>query len=350
MSGITLVSASDTISSRVLVGLEQFMKLRGLDCVELGARAGIDYAAVADPDGVISTASFAQLLELAAQQSGDETFGLKFGAQFPLGPLGIYSYIVVSAATLRDALLASARFVRLVTSAYGIGIEEQECTLYYNWHFPQALVEQTQFTDCLVALLVARVRHIAGVPTWTPMSVEFSHPAPQLPLGYATLFGSNITFGASLTRLGIDAATLDRPSAVYDPYLNTALQAVAERMLGLNPERSGFVERAADQIVRSLPKGKATEIDIAVALGTSVRDLHREFAAAGTTFSSLRDEVRMETAKRLLAQTDLQLTEITFLLGFSELSVFSRTAKSWFGVAPSAYRRQFKTGAETSDG
>jgi AraC-like DNA-binding protein len=344
MSGMSRVTGTATITSGALVSLEQFMKSRGLDCVAIGARAGIDCTAVADPDGVLSAESFAQLLELAAQQSGDEAFGLKFGAQFPVGPLGIYSYLVVSSATLRAALKASARFVRLATSAYGIEIDELEGVTHYNWHFPQPLIEQTQFIDCVVALLAARVRYITASAAWMPMSVELSHPAPRSLRDYAPLLGSNINFGASRTRLAIDAATLDKPSAVHDPYLNRALQAVAERMLGMHPERSGFVERAADQIIRSLPKGEATEVDVAAALGTSVRDMHREFAAAGTTFSDLRDEVRVETAKRLLAQTDLQLTEIAFLLGFSELSVFSRAAKLWFGVAPSAYRRQFKEG------
>jgi AraC-like DNA-binding protein len=342
-------AVSATLTSRVLVGLEQFMTLSGLNYMELAARARIDCTVVADPDSVVSFESFARLLELAAQHSGDEAFGLKFGAQFPLGPLGIYSYLVVSPATLRDALKASARFVRLVTTAYGIEIEEREGVTYYNWHFPQPLIEQTQFTGCAVALLVQRVRYITATAGWTPITVELSHRAPQSLRDYEPLLGSNITFGAHLTRLSIDAATLDKPSAVYNPYLNQALQTVAERILGLNPDRSGFVERAADQIVRSLPKGEATEADVAAALGTSLRDLHREFAAAGTTFTSLREEVRIETAKRLLAHSDLQLTEIAFLLGFSELSVFSRAAKTWFSMAPSAYRRQFKPGAAASE-
>jgi AraC-like DNA-binding protein len=349
MPSLSAVNTSLTLTSRALVSLEQLMKLRGLDFMELGARAGIDWTASADPDGVIPAEAFAQLLELAAQKSGDEAFGLKFGAQFPLGPLGIYSYVVVSQATLRDALNASVRFVRLATSAYSLEVTEQGGVTYYNWYFPPPLIKHTQFIDCVVALLVDRVKYITASAAWTPISVELSHPAPRALCDYAQLLGNNIRFGAGQTRVGIDAATLEMPSVVHDPYLNKALQTVAERMLGLNPDRSGFVERAADHIVRSLPKGEATEIDIASALGTSVRDMHREFAAAGTTFAGLRDEVRMETAKRLLVQSDLQLTEIAFLLGFSELSAFSRAAKTWFGMAPSAYRRQFKMGAATSE-
>jgi AraC-like DNA-binding protein len=33
------------------------------------------------------------------------------------------------------------------------------------------------------------------------------------------------------------------------------------------------------------------------------------------------------------------LTEIAFMLGFSELSAFSRAARGWFGVAPRELRK-----------
>jgi AraC-like DNA-binding protein len=141
------------------------------------------------------------------------------------------------------------------------------------------------------------------------MSIEIAHPPPRSMQDVTSLLGSNIRFGADRTKVGIDAATLDSPSVVHDRYLTQELHTVAERVLGLNLGRSGFVERAADRIIRSLPKGETSEADVAAALGRSVRDLQREFAAARTTFTALRDKVRMETAKRLLVQLDLQLTE-----------------------------------------
>ena len=52
------------------------------------------------------------------------------------------------------------------------------------------------------------------------------------------------------------------------------------------------------------------------------------------------DRVRKALAEQYLMEGKLQLSEIAYLLGYSELSTFSRAAKTWFGVSPTAYRRR----------
>jgi len=41
-----------------------------------------------------------------------------------------------------------------------------------------------------------------------------------------------------------------------------------------------------------------------------------------------------------VAEPHIPLTEIAFLLGYSELSAFSRAFRQWTGMAPAHYRRQ----------
>jgi AraC-like DNA-binding protein len=45
-------------------------------------------------------------------------------------------------------------------------------------------------------------------------------------------------------------------------------------------------------------------------------------------------------AEHYIKETALPLTEIAFLLGFSELSAFSRAAKQWFGRTPRELRKR----------
>ena len=71
----------------------------------------------------------------------------------------------------------------------------------------------------------------------------------------------------------------------------------------------------------------------------SSRALQRELEKANTSFRDLVDETRKSMARQYLADTSLPLTEIAFMLGFSELSAFSRAARSWFGVSPSELRK-----------
>ena len=69
-----------------------------------------------------------------------------------------------------------------------------------------------------------------------------------------------------------------------------------------------------------------------------LRTLHRLLSAEDTTYSKLLDAVRRELAERYITDPDISLQEISSLLGFSELSAFSRAFRRWTGQPPSAAR------------
>ena len=66
--------------------------------------------------------------------------------------------------------------------------------------------------------------------------------------------------------------------------------------------------------------------------------LQLKLAQRGTTFQDLLSETRHELALRYLAQRALSVTEITFLLGFTDTSNFTRAFKRWTGSSPTLYR------------
>ena len=78
----------------------------------------------------------------------------------------------------------------------------------------------------------------------------------------------------------------------------------------------------------------------AVALHTTKRNLHRKLQAQGTSFKQLLTETRQELAEQYINDSTLTLTEISFLLGFSEASSFTRSYKRWTGLPPSEARRR----------
>jgi len=58
----------------------------------------------------------------------------------------------------------------------------------------------------------------------------------------------------------------------------------------------------------------------------------------GQTFHSYLSQVRINRAKEYLAESDLPITEIAYLCGFSSIKTFNRIFKTFTGVAPSTYR------------
>ena len=66
--------------------------------------------------------------------------------------------------------------------------------------------------------------------------------------------------------------------------------------------------------------------------------LQQRLAERGTSFQELLDDTRCELAIGYLHQPALTVTEIAFLLGFTDASNFTRAFKRWKGVPPSNFR------------
>lgn len=81
--------------------------------------------------------------------------------------------------------------------------------------------------------------------------------------------------------------------------------------------------------------------ELAREVGTHPAKLMRLFKAVhGSTISDYLEALRMERARRLLAQGDLPVTQIAFEVGYEHPSNFATAFKRRFGTSPSAVRGQ----------
>ena len=72
----------------------------------------------------------------------------------------------------------------------------------------------------------------------------------------------------------------------------------------------------------------------------SVRTLARRLAEQGLTPARLVEELRQQLANRYLAERAFPLGRITYLLGYSDLSAFTRAFRRWTGRTPSEWRAE----------
>jgi AraC-like DNA-binding protein len=98
--------------------------------------------------------------------------------------------------------------------------------------------------------------------------------------------------------------------------------------------------RVRAALVDAMPNGNPSEEDIAEAVRTSPRTLQRRLAEQGASFSRLLDDVRRELAEKYIVDQAMTLGEVSYLLGFSEVSAFSRAFSGWTGEAPTRYRKR----------
>lgn len=332
------------ISASYLVALERFAASRGLDAQEHIDKLDIDL----DPTGLleahISCAAFVALLEALAKSSGDEAFSLHFIDTIPPRPAGVYQHIIFNSRTLRDAFQGIARFLVLVTDAFQIRYQESDGIGWMIYDFHDCADERTQFVDGQMALIALRARQLRG-DACKPVQVDMERTAPISAAAlkeFRRMFGVMPAFAQSQNRIGFDLSELIKPLPAANHDLYVTAHNYANQLLGLSQQERTFTTSVANFIASALQRGHANETRACAELGVSPRTMQRNLAAEGTTFKTLLEETRMRIARHYLIDTDLSLTAIAFLLGYSELSAFSRAAKAWHGDTPSAMRKKLR--------
>jgi AraC family transcriptional regulator, regulatory protein of adaptative response / DNA-3-methyladenine glycosylase II len=116
-------------------------------------------------------------------------------------------------------------------------------------------------------------------------------------------------------------------------------------------------DHRGDLVARALRLIAAGEVDehgiggLATRLAVSERHLHRSLVAeVGVGPLALARTRRAQTARLLVDETGLSMTDIAFAAGFASVRQFNDVMREEFGCPPSALRRRDRGGAEPTGG
>jgi AraC-like DNA-binding protein len=118
------------------------------------------------------------------------------------------------------------------------------------------------------------------------------------------------------------------------------MRQLGDRLLEEQRQEADIVAQTRRQIALHVRDGQNRLPDIARRFGLTPRALQGRLKLAGTSFAKLSEQTRKEMAANYLRNTGLSITEIALLLGFSELSAFTRSVQRWFGKSPKAFRAE----------
>jgi AraC-like DNA-binding protein len=196
-----------------------------------------------------------------------------------------------------------------------------------------------------MALVIIRLRHNAGA-SWMPMGVYLEHRALPCQQDVLRILGPNVHYDCPQNELHIRKSVLDRSAGQADQRLYDLVRQLGDRLLVERRARADIVLQTQQAIVRCLDNGETTLDCAAEKLELTGSALQSRLAASGTTFDAQLQETRIGLAETYLRDTDLPLTDIALLLGFSELSAFTRAAGRWFGMPPSQHRMRLRRQSE----
>lgn len=300
---------------------------------------------ISSAENMISLNAVALVLDAAAKESGDPCLGLHWAEAYPSGATGVIGYLLLNAKSIRAGLKALARYIELHIEPIDATFEERDGVGHLEWRFaPGFTVPRVQYASFVMALTIIRVRKHAG-PTWMPMGVELEHRALDCAGEVERIMGPNVRFDQPCNALRIRETVLNRSSPQADTRLFGLIRELGDRLLAERKASADIVQRTAKAVMDLLQAGEASLDEVASEVSLTPRALQSHLADAGTNFETILHDTRQSLAETYLRDTDLPLTEIAFLLGFSELSAFTRAASRWFGVPPRQYRQELRSTA-----
>jgi AraC-like DNA-binding protein len=335
-----------TVATGMALGLIGYAGSNGADPEALRTIVGLTNAADQDPNRRIPIDRYIAMFREAARQCSDPALAIHFAEATHFADLSIVGLIGYAAETMRDALDQLNRFGRLVTDIAVNGrdrftlVDERDgLWLIDNRidepHFPE-LTEQT------FVRMVAGTRQFGTLPYAS--LAEVTHHDRGIGSELERVLAVPVRFGAPRNALRVSLEWQTYRVALFPRYAFSLFCEHADCLLAkLEAEQSisGQVERA---ILPILHTGTVSAERIASQLGLSGQGLYRMLRAEGMTFAEILAGLRHRFAKGYLDQQRASLKEIAFLLGYSEVSAFSRAFKRREGQSPGAYQASLRTG------
>lgn len=172
--------------------------------------------------------------------------------------------------------------------------------------------------------------------------LEFQHQEPSYAEDYKYMFsGAPVVFGAKQNAIFFGQSNLQLSNLRTERDFEDISQDFYLRLIELSPHGVSASVRVRLWLEGQMRNGRSdTGIDcIASEWQVSAQTLRRRLAREGTTFKSLKEEVRRDMAIAMIEQGRESVESIAFNLGYSEASPFIRAFGKWTGMTPLAYKK-----------
>jgi len=310
----------------------------GADVPAIVAEAGLDPAALDDPDGRIPVELDLRVWEILTRRAD----GFAIGARLGIASLGIVGYAMAHGRTVADALAWQQRYGAIVHPGLVPRIERRRTgasdLLVFVRDVVPAFARLREPVYAQVAAIQAVLQALSGVDV-SPTSIALPLPRPDDTRPIEARVRCAVVWNSARLEVAFDAVVLDAPLPRSDPRIFGYLARHADALLAALPADSTWAERVRREIAPCLATGEPRIATVAKRLALSPRTLHRRLQAEGTRFATLVDEARHERALLLLEDRTLSASAVAFLLGYAEPAAFFRAFRRWTGVTPQAHRR-----------
>ena len=338
------VALDGSLGQASVAAIKQYLQLateQKLDIDTICQTIGLDKKLLSDNSQHISGQLFQQLIAALLAQSSDDLFGLHTAKHVQPGSYSVLGYILMNCENLGQAISKIQPFEKLVGDMGITTISPLGEQVKISWHcqFTDPNVKRHMVDNCLASWLTF-ARYLVSQDS-NPSELHLSRQQPSLSQqqAYQTVFKCLVRYGQSENAIIFDKALLSVPLNKGDQQLLSTLESHAQTLVSSLTSEIDIATQLKSELAKTLKTGAFHQQDMAEKFGISTKTLQRRLAALGLNFQCLLDETRLNMAKRHLADSALNLNQISIELGFTEPRSFYRWFNKLTQQTPGDYRK-----------
>lgn len=338
----------DTYASALrswLLAAKSAVEHRGVDAEAILQQVGLDLSSATDPMARYPAHLGLAFWQKAMAQIGEELLGVELALQFLPLNFNALGYALMASENLGQMYLRLSRYAHIVTDAADIRFEVGPGAGCLSVMGDAALLgtvdAATRWTIFDYALLtVVRGSRMLFGRDFMPLEIRMQRQRPKDHARFERVFRCVPIYGCDDNALVVDLATLNKPLS----YANTEVVKASETALARYESNLGdraLTEQIAVVLKELLPSGEPRQEDVAQRLNMTLRTMQRRLTEADSCYRDVLNDTRQQLAQSYLgSEPQYSVGEIAFLLGFSEVSAFTRAFRRWTGTSPREWRSQ----------
>lgn len=290
----------------------------------------------------ISIPRFMRLGHAAIETCGNPTLGLRMGALSRPVDAGIAGLAGESASTAGAAIQTLVRYALLTSrNSRGIPIAEPENRRLQFYSIRPYNPFNYFVVDSVLGAWTQFLRTATG--HWDVLErVTIEYTSIGLDELFEAWFRCPVQFGAPSNSITVRQDIWNQGTAQAQPAMHEKLVQLCDREMQ-EIQRGLTTGDRVKGLLTPLFKGETPSLEtIASKLGVTPWTLQRQLSAEKTGFRELMDDTRKQLARDYIRETETSLSEIAWLLGFSNPAALHKAYKRWFELSPGEHRRQFR--------
>ncbi|HEY8894366.1 MAG TPA: AraC family transcriptional regulator [Niastella sp.] len=303
--------------------------------------SGISAEEISDSEKMVEWEKAALIWVPLLKLSGDPLIGLHVGMGVDRLLHGMVGFLIQSSKDIDQACKMLCRYGHMSSpmveyryTVNDVAVMEMEQNKMWIMKHPEPARHANDF---LIAALLNTINALTGKKI-VPLRIELTYEMRDVS-EYRKVFGCEVLFNKDANRIVISKEDAFTPLLTSDQSMFQLFNSIVADKQALLENNSSA--QNLKQVLFMQFKGRIPTIEeAAAALNTTPRNLQRKLLQEQTTFRDIAGEIRKDIALQLMQNPAIKISEVSDILGYSDITAFRKAFKSWTKATPRAMRKR----------